>query len=207
MEYEKISFVEALKNLAERYGVELNLHRDDGSEEFFSQLYSVQNDAVSFFRKKLRSNEGVKVRDYLSSRGLSDETVELFDLGYAGEGWDHLLSLIKARKVAQEVIDKCGLFTRTDKGTFDRFRNRLIFPITNRGDRVVGFGGRDMAGESNAKYLNSPETPIYNKREILYGLSRTREAAREDRTLIVVEGYMDFLQLYQHGIKNITATS
>ncbi|MBH31075.1 MAG: DNA primase [Candidatus Marinimicrobia bacterium] len=207
MEYEKISFVEALKKLAERYAIELNLHREDGSEEFFSQLYTVQNHALSLFSKKLRSNEGVKVRDYLSSRGLSDETVELFDLGYAGDGWDHLLSVIKANKVAQEVIDKCGLFTRTNKGVFDRFRNRLMFPITNRADRVVGFGGRDIAGESDAKYLNSPETPIYNKREILYGMSRTMEAGRKDRTLIVVEGYIDFLQLYQHGIKNIAATS
>ena len=207
MEYEKISFVEALKKLAERYGIELNLHRDDGSEKFFSQLYAVQNDAVDFFRKKLHSNEGKKALDYLSSRGLSGETVERFDLGCAGDGWDHLLSVVKGKKVPQEVIEKCGLFTKTDKGVFDRFRNRLMFPITNRGDRVVGFGGRDMTGERDAKYLNSPETPIYNKREILYGLSRTREAAREDRTVVVVEGYMDFLQLYQHGIKNIAATS
>ncbi|MEE2876780.1 MAG: DNA primase [Candidatus Neomarinimicrobiota bacterium] len=207
MEYEKISFVEALKNLAERYGVKLNLHRDSVSEEFFSQLYSVQNEAVDYFRNKLRSDEGVKVRDYLTSRGLSDETVNMFDIGYAGDGWDHLLSVIKSNKVSQKVIEKCGLFIKTDRGIFDRFRNRLMFPITNRGDRVVGFGGRDMTGESDAKYLNSPETPIYNKRGILYGLSRTRDAAREDRSIVVVEGYMDFLQLYQHGIRNISATS
>ncbi|HIO75533.1 MAG TPA: DNA primase [Candidatus Marinimicrobia bacterium] len=207
MEYEKISFVESLQKLAERYGIELNLQRDDGSSEFFSQLYDIHTAAVNFFKKNLASELGKKIRDYLKERGLSNETVAIFDLGYADNGWDHLLSVAKSKKVTQEVIKKCGLFTKTDKGIFDRFRNRLMFPITNRGDRVVGFGGRDMLGESDAKYMNSPETPIYNKREILYGLSRTKDAARQDRTLVVVEGYMDLLQLYQNGITNIAATS
>ena len=207
MEYEKISFVESLQKLAERYGIELNLQRDDGSSEFFSQLYDIHTAAVNFFKKNLASELGKKIRDYLKERGLSNETVAIFDLGYADNGWDHLLSVAKSKKVTQEVIKKCGLFTKTDKGIFDRFRNRLMFPITNRGDRVVAFGGRDMLGESDAKYLNSPETPIYNKREILYGLSRTKDAARQDRTLVVVEGYMDLLQLYQNGITNIAATS
>ena len=207
MEYEKISFVESLQKLAERYGIELNLQRDDGSSEFFSQLYDIHTAAVNFFKKNLASELGKKIRDYLKERGLSNETVAIFDLGYADNGWDHLLSVAKSKKVTQEVIKKCGLFTKTDKGIFDRFRNRLMFPITNRGDRVVAFGGRDMLGESDAKYMNSPETPIYNKREILYGLSRTKDAARQDRTLVVVEGYMDLLQLYQNGITNIAATS
>ena len=207
MEYEKISFVESLQKLAERYGIELNLQRDDGSSEFFSQLYDIHTAAVNFFKKNLASELGKKIRYYLKERGLSNETVAIFDLGYADNGWDHLLSVAKSKKVTQEVIKKCGLFTKTDKGIFDRFRNRLMFPITNRGDRVVAFGGRDMLGESDAKYLNSPETPIYNKREILYGLSRTKDAARQDRTLVVVEGYMDLLQLYQNGITNIAATS
>ena len=207
MEYEKISFLESLQKLAERYGIELNLQRDDGSSEFFSQLYDIHTAAVNFFKKNLASELGKKIRDYLKERGLSNKTVAIFDLGYADNGWDHLLSVAKSKKVTQEVIKKCGLFTKTDKGIFDRFRNRLMFPITNRGDRVVGFGGRDMLGESDAKYMNSPETPIYNKREILYGLSRTKDAARQDRTLVVVEGYMDLLQLYQNGITNIAATS
>ena len=207
MEYEKISFVESLQKLAERYGIELNLQRDDGFSEFFSQLYDIHTAAVNFFKKNLASELGKKIRDYLKERGLSNETVAIFDLGYADNGWDHLLSVAKSKKMTQEVIKKCGLFTKTDKGIFDRFRNRLMFPITNRGDRVVAFGGRDMLGESDAKYMNSPETPIYNKREILYGLSRTKDAARQDRTLVVVEGYMDLLQLYQNGITNIAATS
>ena len=199
--------MESLQKLAERYGIELNLQRDDGSSEFFSQLYDIHTAAVNFFKKNLASELGKKIRYYLKERGLSNETVAIFDLGYADNGWDHLLSVAKSKKVTQEVIKKCGLFTKTDKGIFDRFRNRLMFPITNRGDRVVAFGGRDMLGESDAKYLNSPETPIYNKREILYGLSRTKDAARQDRTLVVVEGYMDLLQLYQNGITNIAATS
>ncbi|MBF88049.1 MAG: DNA primase [Candidatus Marinimicrobia bacterium] len=207
MEYEKISFVDSLKTLAARYGVELNVNRDEGSDKFFSQLYDVHNQAVSFFKNNLDSTHGKKVLKYLQSRGLDSNTIESFDIGYAGDGWDHLLSVIRNKKISQDVIEKCGLFTKTDKGIFDRFRNRLMFPISNRGDRIVGFGGRDMSGENDAKYLNSPETPIYNKREILYGLSRTRSEAREKRSFIVVEGYMDFLQLYQNGIKNVVATS
>jgi len=207
MEYEKISFMEAVQKLAERYGIDLNLQQDDGSNKFFSQLYDIHTTAVGFFKKNLDSETGKKIRKYLKDRGLSDETVTMFDLGYAADGWDHLLSVAKSKKMTSEVIEKCGLFTKTDKGVFDRFRNRLMFPITNRGDRVVAFGGRDMSGESDAKYLNSPETPIYNKREILYGLSRTKDAARQDRILVVVEGYMDLLQLYQNGITNIAATS
>ena len=164
MEYEKISFVESLQKLAERYGIELNLQRDDGSSEFFSQLYDIHTAAVNFFKKNLASELGKKIRYYLKERGLSNETMAIFDLGYADNGWDHLLSVAKSKKVTQEVIKKCGLFTKTDKGIFDRFRIRLMFPITNRGDRVVAFGGWDMLGESDAKYLNSPETPIYNKR-------------------------------------------
>ena len=207
MEYEKISFMEAVQKLAERYGIDLKLQQDDGSNKFFSQLYDIHTTAVRFFKKNLDSETGKKIRTYLKGRGLSDETVTMFDLGYAGDGWDHLLSVAKSKKMTSEVIEKCGLFTKTDKGVFDRFRNRLMFPITNRGDRVVAFGGRDMSGESDAKYLNSPETPIYNKREILYGLSRTKDTARQDRILVVVEGYMDLLQLYQNGITNIAATS
>lgn len=207
MEYEKISFIDSLKALAERYSIELSLIRDEGSDKFFSQLYEVHNQAVSFFKKNLDSVGGKKILKYLKSRGLDSNTIESFDIGYAGDGWDHLLSVIKAKKISQDVIEKCGLFTKTDKGVFDRFRNRLMFPITNRGDRVVGFGGRDMSGQNDAKYLNSPETPIYNKREILYGLSRTLSESRDKRTFIVVEGYMDFLQLYQNGIKNVVATS
>lgn len=207
MEYEKVSFVEALQKLAERYGIELDLKRDDGSQEFFSQLYDIHSAAVEFFRNNLSSGKVQPIRDYLNERGLSDETVDKFALGYADDGWDRLLRVAKSKKLTQEVIEKCGLFTKTDKGIFDRFRNRLMFPITNRGDRVVAFGGRDMSGESEAKYLNSPETPIYNKREILYGLSQTKDSVREQRSLVVVEGYMDFLQLYQHGVTNIAATS
>ena len=199
--------MEAVQKLADRYGIDLNLQQDDGSNKFFSQLYDIQTTAVGFFKKNLDSETGKKIRKYLKDRGLSDETVTMFDLGYAADGWDHLLSVAKSKKITSEVIEKCGLFTKTDKGVFDRFRNRLMFPITNRGDRVVAFGGRDMSGESDAKYLNSPETPIYNKREILYGLSRTKDATRQDRILVVVEGYMDLLQLYQNGITNIAATS
>ena len=105
MEYEKISFIDSLKTLSERYGVELNLNRDEGSDKFFSQLYEVHNQAVSFFKNNLESVGGKKILEYLKSRGLDSNTIESFDIGYAGDGWDHLLSVIRAKKISQDVIE------------------------------------------------------------------------------------------------------
>lgn len=219
MEYEKISFTEALESLAQRYGIELKLERDGASKEFFSQMYDIHSFAAELYRKNLRSDLGKKIRPYLEDRGLTTETLDRFSVGFASGRWDQLHSAVKSKKFSDEVIEKCGLFTKSEKGTFDRFRSRLMFPISNRSGRVVAFGGRDMEGESDAgrpptsrdgwqaKYLNSPETPIYNKSEILYGFSTTKDAVRQEGCLIVVEGYTDLLQLYQNGITNIAASS
>ncbi|MDP6966945.1 MAG: DNA primase [Candidatus Marinimicrobia bacterium] len=207
MEYEKISFTEALQSLAQRYGIELKLERDGASKEFFSQMYDIHSLATELYRKNLQSDLGKKIRRYLKDRGLTSETLDRFSVGFTSNKWDQLYSAVKSKKFSDEVIEKCGLFTRSEKGTFDRFRSRLMFPISNRSGRVVAFGGRDMDGESEAKYLNSPETPIYNKSEILYGFSTTKDAVRQERCLIVVEGYTDLLQLYQNGITNIAASS
>ena len=207
MEYEKISFTEALQTLAQRYGIELKLKQDGASKEFFSQMYDIHSLAVDLYVKNLASDLGKKIRHYLEDRGLSGETLRQFSVGFASDKWDQLYSAVKPKKFPDEVIEKCGLFTKTEKGTFDRFRSRLMFPISNRSGRVVAFGGRDMSGESDAKYLNSPETPIYNKSEILYGFSVTKDAVRKEGCLIVVEGYTDVLQLFQNGITNIAASS
>lgn len=208
MEYEKISFVEALQKLAERYSIDIKLRRDEASKEFFSHLYDIHSLAVELYRKRLKSPAGESVRRYLEEdRGLSMETLDRFSVGLAGKDWDTLLSTARKKKFPDEVIDQCGLFTKTEKGIFDRFRNRLMFPITSLSGRVVAFGGRDLSGESDAKYLNSPETPTYNKSEIVYGLARTKDDIRKAGSVIVVEGYTDFLQLYQNDITNVAATS
>ncbi len=207
MEYEKVEFVEAIQNLGKRIGIEVEFSKDDKKKEFFTQLYDLHTVAVKLYKENLQSKTGGKVRNYLKKRGLSEETIDRFNLGYATSSWDQLFSVIASKDIPDDVVQKSGLFSKSDKGVFDRFRDRIMFPIKNRGGRVVAFGGRDLGGTSDAKYLNSPETPIYNKSEILYGLSVTKDAIRKEKSLVVVEGYMDLLQLYQHGILNVVATS
>jgi DNA primase len=125
----------------------------------------------------------------------------------AHENWNELLTLAKKKKMSNETLEKTGLFLKTEKGTFDRFRKRIMFPIFNTAGRVVAFGGRALDPEDPAKYLNSPETPLYRKRDIFYGLHSARQPIREHGYAIFVEGYMDFLQLFQAGIQNVIALS
>lgn len=207
MEYEKIEFIEAIKKLGERYSIEIKYDEDDKSKQFFTRLYEIHQLAADHFQKNLYSSTGEKVLKYLADRKLTEDTIKQFSIGYAEDSWDRLLSLIKTKKYPDDVINKSGLFSRTEKGIFDRFRGRIMFPITDMSGKVVAFGGRDFTGKSDAKYLNSSETPIYYKSNLLFGLSTTKEAIRKEKYLIIVEGYMDFLQLYQNEIYNIVAIS
>ncbi|MFQ6616339.1 MAG: DNA primase [Fidelibacterota bacterium] len=208
MEYEKVSFVEALQKLARRTGVKVVMEEGGPGTKFTSGLYRIHELAMALYQKNLKSDAGKKVRTYLKEeRGLTDQTLEKFSIGLSLESWDQLLELARSKKASEDIIEKSGLFTRTQKGIFDRFRTRLMFPIANRAGRVVAFAGRDLEGTSQAKYLNSPETPVYNKSEILYGLSQAKDAIRKSGSVVVVEGYMDVLQLVQNGIQNVVATS
>lgn len=219
MEYEKIEFVEAVRQLGKRYGIEIKLEQFDQSNKLYTQLYEIHEMATEFFKSILHSNDGVKALDYLTKRGFSEEIINKFRLGFTGNAWDTLLKKARKANFPDEVIDKSGLFVKNNKGRFDRFRNRILFPIINLSGRTVAFGGRDFSGtietgqdpasreDHQAKYLNSPETPIYNKSEILFGLEATRDDIRKHRSAIVLEGYTDFLQLFQQGITNIVATS
>ncbi len=207
MEYEKITFVEAVKKLGDRYGIEVELDQDDSSKEFFSQLYELHALAAAEYSQVLHSKRGAEARKYLKDRGLSDDILREFQLGFAPDSWDFLLNLARDKKFPDEVLDKSGLFTRSDKGRFDRFHSRILFPIANSAGKVIAFGGRVFGAEDPAKYLNSPETPLYHKSDVLFGLDKTREAIRAAGEIILVEGYMDFLSLYQAGIRNLVAVS
>ncbi len=207
MEYEKIEFVDAVRQLGKRYGVEIKAEQGDRSNKIFTLLYDIHELAVEHYEGNLHSKKGTKALEYLSERGFSEETVRKFRLGFASDEWDTLLTKVKGANFPMEVLDKSGLFAKSSKGRFDRFRNRILFPIVNLSGRTVAFGGRDFSGESDAKYLNSPETPIYNKSDILFGLEITRDFIRKERSIVILEGYTDFLQLFQHGISNIVATS
>ncbi len=207
MEYEKISFVEAIQRLGERYGIDVVYSQDAESKEFFTYLYELHEMAATLYQHALFSDRSKKILSYLYDRGLTKETLKAFRVGLAPDSWDTLLKAAHKKQIPKDALDKSGLFTSSSKGTFDRFRNRIQFPIFNASGRIIAFGGRAIDPDDPAKYLNSPETPLYHKSDVFYGLHMSRDAIRQSGYAIIVEGYMDFLQLYQAGIKNVIAVS
>jgi len=143
----------------------------------------------------------------LYERGLSEKVLKEFQVGFAPESWEYLLGEVQPKNYPSEVLDKSGLFTISDKGRFDRFHSRIMFPISDSAGKVIAFGGRIFDSTDPAKYLNSPETPLYHKSDVLFGLHKTRAAIRSAEVVLLVEGYMDFLTLYQAGITNLVAVS
>ncbi len=210
MEYEKLSFTEALKMLAERAGIPLEFEQVSPQEQSDTgKLRDMHTRAIELYHQQLFSPSAKHALDYLLNRGIKEETIREFKLGYAPESWDFLVSKLSG-DYTPDLIQKSGLAVTSEKDgrLFDRFRERVMFPVHDDRGNAVGFGGRLMTNDkSDAKYLNSPETPIYNKRKILYGLNVTREHIRKEKKALIVEGYMDFLQLYQHGYINVVAGS
>jgi len=208
---EGLSFPEAVKFLAKRVGVEIEdrpvsvaeKRRQDEREE----LYGVVELAVGLYRDALeRSEEGGTARRYLEGRGVDRATAEAYRLGFAPDRWDYLTRHLQHRSVSLDVAEKLGLVRRREGGGFyDTFRNRLLFTITDIHGRAIGFGGR-VLDDSLPKYINSPESPIYHKSDVLFGVSLAKGTMRETGNAIVVEGYFDHLALYQAGVRNVVAT-
>lgn len=208
-EHEGLPFLEALRKLADRGGVRLPALtvRDDRQEYLRQQLLEFGKFAGAHFRENLESPvTGAPGRRYLESRQLNPETVRRFGLGYAPGGWSNLLDAARKKGFKEDVLDGSGLFKRGDKGHYDAFRDRLIFPIRDTSANLVAFGGRDLSGENPAKYINSPETAIYKKSRVLYGLSESREPLRKQQKALLVEGYFDLLRCYDAGIENVVAS-
>jgi DNA primase len=211
MQYEKLEFPEALRSLAARYNVTLPQARDGETSER-KKIIGLNRQATSFFREQLMKPTGEKARRYLASRGINREVAERFLVGYAPEGWSGLKEHL-ARGPAnsggpREALGiAAGLLARKEETgrTYDRFRDRVIFPILNLSDEVVGFGGR-IIGPGEPKYLNSPDTAAFNKGENLYALPVAREAIRKDGFAVLVEGYMDAIALQTAGIGQVVAT-
>ena len=206
---DQVSFVEAVSFLAERTGIPLPTNGDGRENELADQLYRVSELARKYFHHMLRQDVGLTALNYLHDRGLTDETIDRFGLGYAPGGWTDFLEVAGKRGFEPTLLEKAGLALPSRKGSgyYDRFRNRVIFPIANLSDRTIAFGARALDPDDEPKYLNSPETPIYHKSSILYGLSAARDAIRKRDRAIVVEGYMDVLSLVQRGIENVIASS
>ncbi len=210
MEKENLTFPEALKSLAERYHVPLPAQQRVRPEvlKLEEKLFKANELALGYFRKNLTGTaEGQKALEYLKKRGLSDETIQTLKIGYALNAWTALIDFFKSKEVPVSVLEKGGLAVAGSRpGEFrDRFRGRVIFPIFSLTGRVVAFGGRTIF-DAEPKYLNSPETPLYSKGKLLYGLNFTKDAVRKEGAAILVEGYTDFSSLYQAGITNVVAS-
>jgi len=208
MEHDKLSFLDAIRELADRAGIRLP-ERSGGIEGGGQDdpVYRANAAAQSYFRSSLLSPAGKEALQYVRDRGVSEETSETFGLGYAPPGWDGLLRTARKEGLSDRLLEEAGLaIARESGGHYDRFRDRVTFPLSVSAGRIVGFGGRAM-GDAEPKYLNSPETRVYQKGRYLYGLREARRAMRGAREVILVEGYMDVLSLYQSGFTNVVASS
>ena len=210
MERENLTFPEALRHLAEKYHVPLPEQQRVRPEllKLEEKLFKINDLALGFFNKNLyKTQEGAKALEYLKKRGLTEETIQTLKIGYALNSWTALLDFFRAKNVPVSLLEKSGLVlpgSRTGEYR-DRFRGRVIFPIFSLTGRTVGFGGRTVI-DAEPKYLNSPDTPLYSKGKLLYGLNFSKDAIRDAGTVILVEGYTDFSALYQAGIRNVVAS-
>jgi DNA primase len=206
--FERVDFRAALLLLAARAGIQLQQSpADRQSSQAREGLLATVTWAREHFQHNLRSTSaGARARDYALSRGLTAETIQRFGLGFAPDGWDDLLQAAQRKGIRAELLNRAGLVATNDKGkTYDRFRNRLIFPIADPSGRTIAFGGRTL-GDDPAKYLNSPETVLFSKSRVLYGLDLARRAIQKQDAAIVVEGYMDAVLLSQFGFEHVVAT-
>lgn len=208
MEYENLSFGEAVKHLADRAGVELpkiEYSREAREKaERRAALLEINKQAAQYFYYQLRRENGARAYQYLTDRGLSNETIRKFGLGYSDKYSDDLYKFLKGKNYSDELLRESGLFNVDERhGMYDKFWNRVIFPIMDVNNRVIGFGGRVM-GDAKPKYLNSPETRIFDKSRNLYGLNIARTTRKNH--LILCEGYMDVISMHQAGFTNAVAS-
>jgi len=208
MKHERLSFMEAVRFLADRAGVSLPATRGPGPGEADARLplLEIHRLALQHFRENLAGAAGEPARVYLAERGLTHEIIERFELGYALASWDALLRVLKKKGYPDKVLEAAGLSVprQSGSGYYDRFRNRLMIPIWDVSGKVIAFGGRALESKE-VKYLNSPETALYRKGAHLYGLNLAARSIRERKVVIVVEGYFDAITLHAHGFDHAVA--
>ena len=213
MDYENLDFPRAVEALASSAGLEVPREPTRGGQDGAGQeegnkpLYALMEQTAAYYRQQLRHHpQAGRAVEYLKQRGLTGEIAKRFDLGFAPPGWDNLMKALGETPAQQALLKDSGMLVENETGRlYDRFRDRVVFPIRDHRGRVIAFGGR-VLGDDKPKYLNSPETAIFHKGRELYGLYQARQANRRLDRLLVVEGYMDVIALAQHGITNATAT-
>jgi len=215
-EIEGVDFPEACRILADRAGLKVDSKKfkskEKGVRSLSDQLVELHEDACKFFQEKIfdKSDDAEGVLEYLKKRGINADIIKEFKIGYATKEYDDLYKYMIKKGHNHDLLTKSGLFTLKDvagKGIYDKFRLRLMFPIFDHMGRVIAFGGRALAKDQVPKYLNSPDTAIYSKGKVLYGLSHSKHYIKEADKVVVVEGYFDVISLYQGGVKNVVASS
>lgn len=217
MRYSNIGFREALEELARKAGVRLPAPRprtksEKKKEAASARFFEINSLVCSFYSSNLRRSKenSARAREYLESRGISSEIIEEFKLGFAPDSWDAVVEFASRNNIGVKELEKLGLVVAREGGSghYDRFRNRIIFPIDEITGQICGFGGRALSEDDpkQPKYMNSPESPVFDKKSVLYGLYRSKSEIGRERKAVLVEGYMDFIKLYANGIRNVVAT-
>lgn len=203
MAYDHLDFVDAITYLANQHSMQVPNEKPSPQDQH-QYLYALLEQISSFYQAQLKNNQNAI--SYLKQRGLTGTIAKQFGLGFAPSGWDTLIKHFHHQPELRQHLKKLGLVIQKEDGNFyDRFRDRIMFPIKDRRGRIIGFGGRAL-GDGTPKYLNSPETVLFHKGKELYGLYEARKATRQLNNLIIVEGYMDLIAMFQHGFTNVVAT-
>lgn len=208
MKQENLSFPEAVRTVAKRVGIDVSMldKKPSGEDQQRELMFLANHVAQDFYHHYLLvSPDAEKARQYIGKRGLKPEIIKSFKLGYAPAGRDSLARALSNKGISLEIAEKAGLVSRKNKDFYDKFRNRVMFPITDTRARVIGFGGRSLNNEE-PKYLNSPTSPVFKKGEVAYGMYQAKNFASSKGFVLIVEGYFDLLMLHQHGFLNTVAT-
>ncbi len=204
-------FPEVVRDLAREVGIEIPEAQEDSAEQKRrrkerNEILAACDAAARYWAARLASRYGAAARSYLEERGVSEDSVRTFRLGVSAEGWSDLVARLRDKGIGAAALKRAGLVIEKERGGgYDRFRNRLMFPIAAMDGQVIGFGGRALGEEKGAKYINTPETPLYKKSRILYGLDLARESIRKTRRAVLVEGYFDVIGLHQAGVTGAVA--
>ncbi len=210
MEYEKLPFGEAARKAADFAGIRLPKYQSSEEKDAYtSNLYNINEQAARFFERHLWLSKNKAWLDYIKKRNITEETIKAFRLGYAPDSFEELLAFVRKQKIDPDTATTLGLLQKRERDGkyYDKLRHRIIFPFQSLGGKIVGFGGRKLKEEQQPKYLNSPESPIYRKGELLYGLYQAVQSIRNAGFAVLVEGYFDLLRLYDAGMKNVVASS
>lgn len=207
MEHERLDFLSSVKLLADRVNIHIETEPGEPQKkDDRAHIYNMHEIACRVYEKQFGDHSSKAAKNYLLKRGLSEETLKTFRVGFAPDSWDTVTLGVMKLGLSKEVLTRSGLLMpKNGGGYYDRFRNRIMFPIMDINGKVQAFGGRIFGDAEGAKYMNSPETPIYHKGRTLFGLNQCRDEIRSSRTAILVEGYMDLIRLYQEGYHNVVA--